>query len=201
MSRIRLAFEKRKFFCFVRHVELPQLFGRVARRAGLQVESTQGMSPHPHIVMGAALPVGVVSLRELAEIWFAEALPPSEIMDRLNACVPGGLKFLAAQEVDGPSLNKRFNAASYWLCTRDLSRLDAAKEALLKGLGPETILQVKSCPNSLELVMNDPSQTGPGALVKELAAQEVITGWSDVCMARLALGNWNADSREVVPLL
>ena len=37
MSRIRFVFEKRGFSCFVRHVELPQLFGRIARRAGLQV--------------------------------------------------------------------------------------------------------------------------------------------------------------------
>ena len=201
MSRIRFAFEKRKFFCFVRHVELPQLFGRVARRAGLHVELTQGMSPHPHIVMGAALPVGVVSLRELTEIWFTDDLPVSEIMGRLNARVPEGLKFLAAKEVDGPSLNKCFNAGLYWLCTRDLSRLDAARESLLEGLGAETILDMKTCPDGLELVMNDPSQTGPGALVKELIARGIISGWGDVCIARLNLGNWKSVSREVVPLL
>ena len=201
MSRIRFAFEKRKFSCFVRHVELPQLFGRVARRAGLHVELTQGMSPHPHIVMGAALPVGVVSLRELAEIWFADDLPVQEIMDRLNARVPEGLKFLAAQEVEGPSLNKRFNAASYWLCTRDLARLDEVADALVTGLGPEIILDLKRCPDGLELVMSDPSQTGPGALVKELTAREIVSGWSDLCIARLSLGNWDASKREVVLLL
>ena len=35
MNRIRFIFEKRGFACFVRHVELPQLFGRIARRAGM----------------------------------------------------------------------------------------------------------------------------------------------------------------------
>ncbi|MDY3869123.1 MAG: TIGR03936 family radical SAM-associated protein [Pyramidobacter sp.] len=201
MSRIRFAFEKRKFFCFVRHVELPQLFGRVARRAGLHVELTQGMSPHPHIVMGAALPVGVVSLRELAEIWFTDSLPPQEIMERLNACVPSGLKFLAAREVDGPSLNKQFNAASYWLCPRDMPRLGEAKDVLSEALGSEVILDAKMCSDGLELVMSDPSQTGPGALVKALTERGVISGWSDVCIARLALGTWRADLRAVEPLL
>ena len=36
MSRLRVVFEKRGFACFVRHVELPQLFGRIARRAECQ---------------------------------------------------------------------------------------------------------------------------------------------------------------------
>ena len=78
MNRIRFIFEKRGFACFVRHVELPQLFGRIARRAGLRVGLTQGMSPHPHIVMGPALPVGVISLYETAEIWFETTVTPPE---------------------------------------------------------------------------------------------------------------------------
>ena len=79
MNRIRFIFEKRGFACFVRHVELPQLFGRIARRAGLRVGLTQGMSPHPHIVMGPALPVGVISLYETAEIWFEMTVTPPEV--------------------------------------------------------------------------------------------------------------------------
>lgn len=202
MSRIRFVFEKRGFSCFVRHVELPQLFGRIARRSGLRVELTQGMSPHPHIVMGPALPVGVISLYELAEIWFAGPVNPGETVTRLNAQSPAGFRFLKAAPVppDTMSLNKCFDAASYWFCLRDPSRNAAAAEALLAAL-PDTILSLKQEDGEMEIVMHDPSKTGPGALVKTLVSAGIISGWPDACIARLAIGRWKAQSGAVTPLL
>ncbi len=203
MSRLRMIFEKRDFACFVRHVELPQLFGRIARRAGLKVALTQGMSPHPHIVMGPALPVGVISLCEAAEIWFDENVPPEEALEKMNAQAPTGFRFLRAARIapDAMSLNKCFDAASYWLCPRDMDKLAAVKSVLSEKFGAETLLALRECGDGLELVMHDPSQTGPGALVKALIAREAISGWPEVCIARLRLGRWRADKGEIAPLL
>ncbi len=203
MSRIRLAFEKRGDACFVRHVELPQLFGRIARRAGLKVELTQGMSPHPHIVMGAALPVGVVSLYELAEIWFAGSILPQEILGRMNAVSPEGFHFLKATEIepDVKSLGKCYDAAKWWLCPREDVKIESAAEVLQKNFNDEILLSMKICDDGLEFCTRDPAGTGPNAFVKSLVAHEIISGWPEVCLARLCLGNWNAERNEIVPLI
>lgn len=203
MTRIRFVFEKRNFACFVRHVELPQLFGRVARRGGLRVDLTQGMSPHPHIVMGPALPVGVVSLYELAEIWFAGDVAPEEALEKMNFYSPSGFRFLKAAEIasESRSLNKCYDAASYWLCPRDVQKINVVAETIRSEFGGSILLGMKRCDDGLELATHDPSQTGPGALVKALMAHEVISGWPDVCIARLCLGRWDAERNAVEPLL
>lgn len=202
MSRLRFVFEKRQFSCFVRHVELPPLFGRIARRAGLSVELTQGMSPHPHIVMGPALPVGVVSLYELADVWFTGSVEPADAVERLNAQSPEGFRFLKAAVVpsDSASLNKCFDAATYWLSLRQTQKLPAAARIFREKL-PETVLSLRASADEMELVMGNPSALGPGALVKALTAAELISGWPEVCIARLVIGRWNKAARQVTPLL
>ena len=203
MSRIRFIFEKRGFACFVRHVELPQLFGRIARRAGLRVGLTQGMSPHPHIVMGPALPVGVISVYEAAEIWFEDNVQPQDALEALNANSPTGFAFLKAARIipDSMSLNKCIDAARYWLCTRDAGALGAAADALGSDFAGGVLLSLERCADGLELVTHDPSQTGPGALVKSLSERGIISGWPDVCIARLMLGRWRAGDGTITPLL
>ena len=203
MSRIRLVFEKRDFACFVRHVELPQLFGRIARRAGLKVELTQGMSPHPHIVMGPALPVGVISIYECAEVWFAENVGAQEALEKLNANAPGGFRFMKAARIapDTMSLNKCLDAAAYWMCLRNGARNDEALEAIRQDFSSEVIVKAERVPDGTEFVIHDPSQTGPGAIVKALAAREIISGWPEICMARLCIGRWRNDRGELTPIL
>ncbi len=199
MSRIRLAFSKRGFFCFVRHVELPQLFGRVARRAGLTLELTQGLSPHPHITLGPALPVGVVALRELAELWILDPPPPQELLSRLNEASPSGLEFLAAETVEGPSLNKVVDAGAYWFDLRDPSKRDQVEPALRRSLSERLSFQVLE--DGFQIALEDPSSVGPGAVVKALSESEVIAGWPEICLARTALGRWNPSLQQVDPLL
>lgn len=203
MSRIRFIFEKRGFSSFVRHVELPQLFGRIARRAGFKVSLTHGMSPHPHIVMGPALPVGVISIYEAAEIWFDGDVSLQDVLDGFNANLPTGFRFLKATFIpdESKSLNKCINAAQYWLCPRNMESLDAVSSTLLQDFPREILLKVSRCQDGLEIVTYDPSQTGPGVLVKDLVAHEVITGWPDICIARLCLGQWCAENGEIIPLL
>lgn len=200
MSRLRLAYEKRKFSCFVRHVELPQLFGRIVRRAGLKVELTQGMSPHPHITMGSALPVGILALRDLAEIWFEELSPLDELLVLLNEKSPDGLRFLAAQEVEGSSLNKVIDSASYWICPRQLEQMDFVSTSV-KDVYGDSLLHMEQLHDGIEFALSDPSQNGAGKLVRALVEQEVFAGWSDCCLARLAVGRWNETDRTVTPLL
>jgi len=55
---VRILYEKLGPVCFVPHVEMPTLFSRSMRRAGIRQTFTEGMSPHPKISLGPPLPVG-----------------------------------------------------------------------------------------------------------------------------------------------
>ena len=92
MSRIRIIFEKRGLFTFVNHMDLPVVFSRAARRAGLTQEFTQGFSPHPRISLASPLAIGVDGLAEPADFWFAEWDSGSSL--RWSAMLPEGLKIL-----------------------------------------------------------------------------------------------------------
>lgn len=198
MSRKRILFEKRGYSCFVRHVELPQLFGRIARRAGFSLELTEGFSPHAKIVMGPALPVGVPSLGELAELWPLEAVTEREFLDRFNAAAPTGFRFLACRDADGRVLNKVIDAASYWVCPRNRPVWEAVEPAARDCYG-DGLLNLSRDETGLELTLSSPSALGIGMLVRALTERQEIAGWPEICIARLALGTWNGEA--VVPLL
>lgn len=197
MTRLRLMFSKRRWACFVRHVELPQLLGRMARRAGFRVELTQGFSPHPHIVMGPALPVGVLSLGELAEIWLTHDLEPQVFCEQMNLVAPDGFCFLCASQVEGSALNKVIQAAKYWLNFR--GDVDWAKvhDRAVKRFDDQ-LYQWQSDDQGVTFVTGNPSSCGVGQLVKDLIEDQIIDGWPDVMAARLGLGLWD---QQFVPLM
>lgn len=195
MTRLRILFEKRGWASFIRHVELPQLLGRMARRAGLTVEMTQGFSPHPHIVMGPALPVGVLSLGELAELWIDG--PEDGFCQRMNDASPTGLRILTAQEVEGPALNKVITAASYWISPRDEAKIPLFEEKARDVYGDSLVQSFRD--DGLVLTLLNPSSAGLGQLVRPLVEDGVVADWGDLRAVRLGLGRW--DGRALVPLL
>ena len=111
MFRIRIIFEKKGWITFLNHLDLPVLFSRAARRAGLSQEFTQGFSPHPHISLGPALAAGVEGVQEPADFWFNEWDDSCAV--RWNDKLPEGIQILKHAEVEGPSLSKLATAAIY----------------------------------------------------------------------------------------
>ncbi|NCC96053.1 MAG: DUF2344 domain-containing protein [Synergistales bacterium] len=200
MARVRMLFSKRGPFCFIRHVDLPQIFSRSARRADLEIEQTEGFSPHPKISLGPALPVGVVACAEPGEIWFSRW--EEGYLSRFNSFLPDGLAISAAEEVDGKALNKLCEAAEYVLRPQDPSKMDLIAMSLdSEGLLEGSVYRWSVDSGLLNLVMGDPSQNGPGKIVKALSEKGVIGGWTDVRMARLSVGLWDEASRSVKPLV
>ncbi|SMG24309.1 TIGR03936 family radical SAM-associated protein [Dethiosulfovibrio salsuginis] len=200
MARVRMLFSKRGPFCFIRHVDLPQILSRSARRAGMAIDQTEGFSPHPKISLGPALPVGVVACAEPGEIWFSNWNP--EDLDRFNSCLPEGLSVLAWEEVEGKALNKLCDAGEYLVrpqkeaVFRDLVQL-------LENKDPWDGLLYSWLPTSTEvkLTIGDPSQNGPGKIVKALVGENIIQGWTDIRIARLSVGLWDGDSKSVKHLI
>ena len=199
MPRMRVHFRKSGYACFISHIDLPILFGRAARRAGLVSEMTQGFSPHPRLALGPPLPVGVVGLCEPAEFWFREW--PEDGLARWNRHLPPGIELLEARAADGVSLHKLCAAASYALefsAAADPRAAEAALRAALMEM--DALLGLDAEADSLRLSVRDLERAGPSRFVKILQEQAVVSGWSEVAIARTAVGGWDEDERHVIPL-
>ncbi len=113
--RYRITFTKDEAQRFTSHLDLHRAWGRLLRRAGLPLLYSQGFNPRPRIQLSTALPLGLTSEHELADIWLTEELPCSEILERLQHSAPPGTRILEVERValDEPALPNQIDAVSY----------------------------------------------------------------------------------------
>lgn len=114
-TRYRIRFKKTAGMRFTGTLDLQRTLERTMRRASLDVAYTQGFNPRPRLSLGAALPLGLVSDCELADIWLEGAGEPGRVLDGLRRAEPPGLEFLELEPVpdEEPSLQKSITAAEY----------------------------------------------------------------------------------------
>ncbi|MCF7934917.1 MAG: TIGR03936 family radical SAM-associated protein [Synergistales bacterium] len=197
MVRLRFLYQKRRRAVFISHVELPPIFARAARRAGMTPRYTEGFSPKPKLSLGPALPVGVVGLAEPVEIWLESW--SREAMGRMSDELPSGLMITDYNEVDGAALNKRCRLAEYLLAPFSAEAM-AAMRRLFQAEG----VPWKGCSawqergGAFRMLVNDP-QRSVSSLVKALGERGVIAGWEDLAILRMAVGEDGGD--HVCPLV
>lgn len=93
----RLTFQKVDRLRYLSHLDLARCFDRAVRRAALPVAYTEGFSPHARIMFASALGVGVAGQGELCALDLADFMRPDEILRRLNAQLPAGLRVAEAR--------------------------------------------------------------------------------------------------------
>lgn len=96
MYSIRIRFTRGEDVKFISHLDLMKAFERAIRRAGLPIAYSQGFNPHPQMVFGLPLPVGVTSDGEYADFELVRQMDPEEFMTVLNGSLPGGIQITAA---------------------------------------------------------------------------------------------------------
>lgn len=110
---IRIQFTKGSEVRFLSHLDLTRAIERAARRARLPLALSEGFSPRPLIGYGFALPVGVASKAEYADIRLMEEWDPMNFLEHFNRFLPPGVQILAADYLpDGsPALMAEVNSA------------------------------------------------------------------------------------------
>lgn len=182
------------------HLDLPVLFSRAARRAGLSQEFTQGFSPHPHISLGPALAAGVEGVQEPADFWFNEW--DYSCSERWNGKLPEGIQILKYAEVDGPPLSKLATAAIYRISGVDLEFESDALDTLLKEIERTGILYGAYVDQgSAVLTIGDLEHCGAGNLVRSLKEEGICEGWKDLYLVRECVGTWDAGTGTILPLI
>lgn len=99
VRRYRLHYAKLAEARWLSHLELMQVFYRSLRRAGLPLHFSQGFHPLPRISFHGALPVGVASRHEIADIELTAFLDPADIKMSLNQVLPPGLTILQVESL------------------------------------------------------------------------------------------------------
>lgn len=92
MYDLRLFLSKKGRIKFVSHLDMFRLMQRCVRRAEIPLWYTEGFNPHPYISFLLALSLGIESEGEPVDLRIVGDMSPDEVRDRLNKCMPEGLK-------------------------------------------------------------------------------------------------------------
>jgi radical SAM-linked protein len=112
---MRLRFAKTGAMRYLSHLELITVFTRAVSRGGVPILFSQGFHPHPRFSFATATSVGVESMAEYMDIFVADGMAAAEILQRLNAVLPEGLKILESEQFDvkAPSLSTLIDKTRY----------------------------------------------------------------------------------------
>ncbi|MGH3056001.1 MAG: TIGR03936 family radical SAM-associated protein, partial [Gaiellaceae bacterium] len=104
-TRFRILFEKGIEMRFTSHLDLMRTWERTLRRSGLPLSFTQGHHPHLKMSFGPPLPLGYRSRAEVFDLEFSKP-PAVDLVERLNAVLPEGLRVIACRPIlfKSPSL-------------------------------------------------------------------------------------------------
>ncbi|HSB88931.1 MAG TPA: TIGR03936 family radical SAM-associated protein [Anaerolineales bacterium] len=190
MPRYRITFAKTEAMRFTGHLDVHRSWERTFRRAGLPLAYSEGFSPHPRLILAAALPLGCVSDEDLLDAWLTEDVPDEAVASALAEAAPPGLRVVAISRAHPgePALPTQVGSAVY-----DVRLENASSVADLPGACAQ-VLSAESLPRQrrgkdydlrplIEALEVEPS----GGLRMQLAAREGATGRPEEVLLALNL--------------
>jgi radical SAM-linked protein len=134
-------FTKEENIKFISHLDVLKTIQKNIRRAGLPVEFSQGFNPHMNTSIAQPLSVGVYSSGEYMDMVLTTEVDEKEIVDKLNATAPSGIKYISATAVPYTEGEKKvpqgmalIDAARYTIKVKysDVSALEKEMNELLE---------------------------------------------------------------------
>lgn len=98
--KLRIKYTKTGVLRFIGHLDIMRLFQKAIRRAKLDVAYSKGFSPHQIISFAAPMPLGMTSEGEYFDGDFVTVTSTQDMMNRLNATMPEGVKVLDIVELE-----------------------------------------------------------------------------------------------------
>ncbi len=96
MNKIRIRFSRGEAVKFIGHLDIMKVFERAIRRSSLPIAYSKGFNPHPQMVFGLPLAVGVTSDAEYADFDLTREVDTADFMEKLNESLPVGIRITAA---------------------------------------------------------------------------------------------------------
>ncbi|MEA1971418.1 MAG: TIGR03936 family radical SAM-associated protein, partial [Thermodesulfobacteriota bacterium] len=98
ITRLRIRFARQGKAGMLSHLEMSSAIVRAISISGFVFSFSEGFHPHPKISFPYALPVGVESLCEYADIQLRKySGPPEDFTAGVNPCLPSGIEILSAE--------------------------------------------------------------------------------------------------------
>jgi radical SAM family uncharacterized protein/radical SAM-linked protein len=126
-KKLRFKYTKLEESSFIGHLDMQNIFIRALSRAGIKYDYSKGFHPMPKLSFGAAIPIGLNSISEFAEIDLLDNIAPKQFMEKMNDNLPGGLKIISANEASfkAKSLFSSITAVKY---EADLNLIEELKD-------------------------------------------------------------------------
>ena len=93
---VRVIFQKTGRARYISHLDINRTMIRALRRAELPIWYTEGFNKHPYVTFAAPLSLGFEGERETMDIRLNEEVPMDELVRRLDAVMPEGLRVVDA---------------------------------------------------------------------------------------------------------
>lgn len=154
MIKLRAIFEKKGRAKYISHLDLNRCMLRIFRRSGLPIWYTEGYNPHPYFSFALALSLGFESSCEVLDFNLNEDMPFDEVMNRLNAVMPEGMRILAVGE---PRLKITEIAGAEYSVSLETENPEKLRTEMEKLLSGESILIEKKTKKGIKTVDLKPS--------------------------------------------
>ena len=118
-SMIVLKFEKTGTAALVSHVDNLRAVTYILRRAGINAEYSQGFNPHMELGFSSPIALGVESLAEYVSV---KTECSEQLLDKLNAVSPQGIKFTKLFNAE-VNLASTLNKATYQVQAKGLGEV------------------------------------------------------------------------------
>lgn len=120
LNKYRFKFEKTGKIIYIGHLDMLKLFQRTIKRARIGIDYSKGFNPHQLTTFAIPLSLGVSSTGEYCDIQLTEPMDEAEIMSRLNAVLPLGLKVTSVRRLEeGEKACASVVAAADYIVTLD----------------------------------------------------------------------------------
>jgi len=97
--KVRVRFAKRGIMKFIGHLDMVRYFQKAFRRAGIDMQYSQGFSPHQLISFASPLGVGLISEGEYMDIFIGEAMPGDVMLSKINKEMAEGVEVLSLKQL------------------------------------------------------------------------------------------------------
>jgi len=95
---VRVFYNKTGKLKYISHLDINRVMLRMVRRAHIDVWFTEGFNRHPYINFALPLSLGFESESEAVDMRINDDMSDDEIMQRLSAVAPDGMKITAVKE-------------------------------------------------------------------------------------------------------
>ena len=138
MRSVRIWFTKKDTAKYISHLDLTRCLIRAFRRTDIPLWYTEGFNPHPHLVFGLSLPLGVEGENEILDIRLDdESYKNERVLSELNRVTVPGIEFL---KIEAPQNKPLLITSGLYEMVISSNNGENIKNAILEKIDSKNIL-------------------------------------------------------------